>query len=170
MKKLEPPRDPIEAMGQAYELLLEKILEKTYQSRTAVHSIIDEIVRDIVAVYKFTDDEAHMLEEFVKRDLTDAAHYVDRTGKELKEWLGFDVSLIKQGFWQRFSEAADPTTLALYDLKRQGEKTEYRSGELVGLGTLVCDRCGENLHFHKPGRIPPCPRCYGASFQRPDHE
>ncbi len=170
MKKLQPPHDPIEAMGEAYELLLEKALKKAHQSSSLVHSVIAEIRGDIVALYQFSDEEAAKLEAYVKRDLIDAAGYLDKTGKELKDWLGFDVASMKREFWQLFSEAADQTTAALYQFKQQAASAEYHSGELTGLGTLMCDQCGETLHFHKPGHIPPCPKCNSTHFHRQNVE
>ena len=40
------------------------------------------------------------------------------------------------------------------------------TGEVTGAGTLVCDKCGEKLHFHKAGKIPPCPKCHATQFHR----
>jgi hypothetical protein len=77
---------------------------------------------------------------------------------------------MKQEFWERFSQAADQTTTALYQLRLETEIAEYHSGELIGLGTLVCDQCGEKLHFHKPGHIPPCPKCTSTHFHRQHFE
>jgi len=42
----------------------------------------------------------------------------------------------------------------------------YRTGEMTGPGTLVCDKCEEHLHFHKVGHIPPCPKCHAVNFHR----
>ena len=96
MKKSLPPHDPIESMGEAYELLLEKAQQKAHQSGVAIHQTIDEVRGDIVALTKFSEDEVVKLEAYVKRDLNDAAGYLDKTGKELKEWVGFDVGLMKR--------------------------------------------------------------------------
>jgi hypothetical protein len=167
MKDLIPPRDPIKAMGEAYELLLEKSLQKARQSGNLIHHVMEEVRDDIVAMNKFSKDEVIKLEEYVKRDLNDAARYLDKTGDELKGWLDFDVLWVKYEFWKSFSEAADQTTIALNELKRQAENAEeYHTGELVGLGTLVCDQCGKKLHFHKPGHIPPCSKCHSTCFHR----
>jgi rubrerythrin len=166
MKDLLPPHDPIEAMGEAYELLLEKALQKAHQSGNLVHHTIGVVRDEIVSMKKLSNDEVIKLEEYVKRDLSDAARYLDKTGKELKDWLGFEMELVKHEFWDRFSKAADQTTIALKELKRQAENAEYHTGELVGLGTLVCDQCGKKLHFHKPGHIPPCPKCTSTRFHR----
>ena len=124
MKKSLPPHDQIESMGEAYELLLEKAQQKAHQSGAAIHQMMDEIRGDVVALTKFSEDEVVKLEAYVKRDLIDAAGYLDKTGKELKEWVGFDVALMKHEFWGRFSAAADQTTKALYRLKQQAASAE----------------------------------------------
>ncbi len=166
MKDLPPPRDPIEAMGEAYELLLEKALHSARQGGAGLHEMTDVIRHDMGALSKYSEDELARLERYVKRDLIDAASYLNETGKELNDWLGFDLALIKSDLWQRFAAAADKTTTALLEIKLKAEISEYHTGEIIGLGTLVCDQCGETLHFHKPGHIPPCPRCKSAHFHR----
>jgi hypothetical protein len=170
MNNLLPPNDPVEAMGEAYELLLESALQKTRQSGALVHQMIEECRGDIVALNKFGDHEIVMLEDYVRRDLMDAARYLDKTGNDLKFWLGFDVARVKREFWERFSEAADQAAIALHQFNEQAANAEYHSGELVGLGTLVCDQCGEKYHSHKPDRIPPCSKCNNTHFHRPNFE
>ena len=170
MKDLPPPGDPIEALGETYELLLEKALQKAHQSGAILHRMINEIRGDIVALNKLGEDEVVKLEEYVKRDLIDAARYMDKTGKELKDWLGFDLALIERDFWEMFSAAADKTTTELLQIKLQAASAEYHTGELIGLGTLVCDQCSEKLHFYKPSHIPPCPKCHSTHFHRQNFE
>ncbi len=52
-------------------------------------------------------------------------------------------------------------------LKNELDKRAHpHTGEIIGAGTLVCDQCGEKLHFHKAGKIPPCPKCHGTTFHR----
>ncbi|BBP02330.1 zinc ribbon-containing protein [Sulfuriferula nivalis] len=166
MKDLLPPRDPIDGMGEAYELLLENVLKKTRQSGIVAREVYDEIRNEIIALDKFSDDEVDKLEVYIKRDLIDAAQYLDENGKDLTAWIGFDIALIKRDFLERFTNAADQTTVALARLKLKAEIAGYKTGELTGLGTLVCDQCGEKLHFHKPGHIPPCPKCNSTHFHR----
>lgn len=164
MKNPLPPTDPIEAMGKAYELLLEKILQEAHQGGAFLHRVIDEVRVDSPA--SVGEEEMGKLKKYVERDLVDAAQYRDRTGKELKYWLGFDLDLIESALWEKFSAAADKTTVELAQIKLQAEIAEYHTGELTGMGTLVCDQCGEKLHFHKPGHIPPCPKCNSIHFHR----
>lgn len=65
-----------------------------------------------------------------------------------------------------FSVAAEKTATELMLLKLQAESAGYHTGELTGLGTLVCDQCGDKLHFQKPGHGPPCPKCSSTHFHR----
>jgi hypothetical protein len=166
MNNLLPPANPIDALGEAYELLLESALKKAHQSGAFFHHMIDKSHDDIMALNKFSNDEIAMLEAYLKRDLIDAGRYLDKTGKELKFWLGFDESLIKRELWDRFSNAADHTAKELHQLNDLGTIGEYHSGELVGLGSLVCDRCGEKQHFLQPGHIPHCIKCQNTHFHR----
>ena len=166
MNKFLPPHNFIDAMGEAYELLLEKALQKVHQSGALVHHMIEESRGDIVALKKFSDDEVIKLEKYLKRDLFDAAQYLEKTEKDLESWVGFDVVLIKREFWERFAEAANQSTVLLTQLKKQVGNVNYQSSELVGLGTLICGQCGKKLHCHKPDYIPSCAKCGSTLFHR----
>ena len=170
MKKPPPPRDPVEALGEAYELLLEKSLDAAHKAEEkgglALHHFIDETKKDVAALNKLGKDEMDILAQYLKRDLNDAAQYLDKTGKELKDWFGFDIALIKDRLRDMFLLAADQTTKELFELKFRAQASEYHTGEITGPGTLLCDQCAEKLHFHKPGHIPPCPKCKGTRFHR----
>ncbi len=166
MNNLPPKQELTKKLSEAYEAVLANALHKAHQSGAVLHHIIDEVRDDIAALNTFSKDETALLKEYVKRDLTDAANYLDSTGKELKDWLGFDLALIESGLWDKFSAAADKTTLELLRIKQQALSAGYSTGELAGIGTLLCDQCATPLHFHKPGHIPPCPKCNHTHFHR----
>lgn len=42
----------------------------------------------------------------------------------------------------------------------------YTSGEITHGGEFKCMSCNALVHLKKPGRIPPCPKCANAKFQR----
>jgi len=63
--------------------------------------------------------------------LTQAANYLSTTGSELKDWLGFDATLLETAFLEPLLEAADPTTVELLAIKEQAELAQ-RSGHHVG--------------------------------------
>ena len=164
--------DPIESIGEAYELMLERALEglKTLEKKTgpAIHQLVDKARDTAVELEELSAEEADKLAVYLKRDLNDAGEYLTKTGGELKDWLGFESGLVKRELYDLMLRAADKSTLALLELKEQAaQKSDYHTGEVTGAGALVCDECGEQLHFHKVGRIPPCPKCHATVFHRP---
>lgn len=172
MTKLPTAHDPIEALGEAYELLLDKTVDeaKIAKSKTGpvLHKLIDEITQKSSDINELAGEESIKVAQYLKRDLIDAASYLENTGKALKDWLGFDMALIEDRLRDNFNMAADQTTVELLKLKQAAEAAGYRTGEITGPGTLVCDQCGEILHFHKAGHIPPCPKCQSTHYHRAD--
>jgi len=170
MTKLTPPHDPLEALGEAYELLLDKTIEEAkaakVKSGPALHHLIDEVAEKSSDINELAGEETVKLGRYLKRDLVDAASYLEKTGKALKDWLGFDLTYLEDRLRDNFAHAADQTTIELLKLKQEADAAGYHTGEITGPGTLLCDQCGETLHFHKAGHIPPCPKCQGTRFHR----
>ncbi len=169
MNKTQPQQDVNDAVGHAYQSSLETALQQSKHADSNFHHLLEIVTDDIKIASQIKADEAVDLKNSIKRDLLDAAHHLNETGKELKDWLGFDISLIKSELWQAFTEATDKTTLELLKLKQIAANAEYHTGEIIGLGTLVCDQCKAALHFHQPGHIPPCGKCHGTRFHRLNH-
>ncbi|MDX2478143.1 MAG: zinc ribbon-containing protein [Gammaproteobacteria bacterium] len=171
MSKENRPNDPLDILGVAYETMLERSatefrkLEK--KTGPALHSLIDNAKAKAVELGEITEDEAAHLAEYLKRDLSDASFYISEHGRELKDWLGFEDSLIAAELLDVFLQAANPTTVEMNELKLElAAQSIYKTGEVTGPGALACDECGEVLHFHKAGRIPPCPKCHKTSYHR----
>ncbi|MDH3453332.1 MAG: zinc ribbon-containing protein [Gammaproteobacteria bacterium] len=170
MKEMKPPHDPIDALGQAYEMVLEKSLEgaQRLEKRAGqrLHDMIDAVHEEVAAMSKLSREQVPKIAEYLKRDLADAAHFLSETGKDLQDWWGFESVLLEEQLRDNFKRAADQTTLELQELNQKAQLAEYRTGEITGPGSLLCDACDEVLHFHKPGRIPPCPKCRGSRYHR----
>ncbi|MCP5141422.1 MAG: zinc ribbon-containing protein [Gammaproteobacteria bacterium] len=169
MKEARNP-DPIDALGAAYERLLERSIDDAHalekEFGPSVRRWIEQARDKAVELGELSVEEGDRLATFLKRDLSDAGRYMARFGDELRGWWGFESSLLESGLMQRFLAAADRTTLELRDLEEHAG--EYHTGEITGPGTLVCRDCGETLSFRKPGRIPPCPKCHGTHYARPE--
>ncbi|HHM04605.1 MAG TPA: hypothetical protein ENJ19_02535 [Gammaproteobacteria bacterium] len=160
-----------EKLVQAYNRMLEHVKDKLsqveHQSADALHHAVAHAKEKTLELGELTREEIDKLGDYLRRDLEDAGEYLADTGKELKEWFEFDVTLIESWLLEAFTEAADQTRLALLALEQQARRaSEYHTGEITGVGTLVCQSCGERLHFHHTGRIPPCPKCHGTMFKR----
>ncbi len=163
--------DPIDALGAAYEKMFERAAENLHSAevKTAplLHKLIDEARDEAIALGELSENDAAKLAGWLKRDLDDAITYLAETGHELKDWLGFETTLLENATLDLLLRAADKTTVELSIMKENFRRAStYTTGEITGVGTLVCEQCAEKLHFHKTGRIPPCPRCHSTTFHR----
>jgi hypothetical protein len=111
-------------------------------------------------------EEIQKLSDYLQRDIHDAANALADNGKQLADWLEFDLDLAESKFGEWVAKVANPTTLELQLWKEQAKQGEWHTGEITGAGTLVCDACGEQVHFEKSGHIPPCPKCKGTVFKK----
>ncbi len=163
--------DPLDALGAAYEKMFERAAEHFHKAeeRTGplLHKLIDEARDKAVELKELSREDAEKVASWVKRDLSEAASYLSETGRDLRDWLGFETTLVESGLFDFLLKAADKTTISLLEMKEAAEQAStYHTGEITGPGTLVCDNCSEKLHFHRTGRIPPCPKCHGTTFHR----
>lgn len=168
----ERKRDPIDRMTDAYERMLERVdglLEVAEKSTLpTLRRALEQAREKAVELNELTREEAEKLTEYVERDMKDAAHFLLETGSEFRQWWQFDVQMIEQRMMEMFANVADKTRLELERLADQArEASLYHTGEVTGPGTLLCNGCGKELHFHQAGRIPPCPGCHGTGFKRP---
>ncbi len=172
MKELKPPHDPIEAVGQVYERLFEAVAEEWKQIGDRTEPVLHELVakaRDkLFAAEEITEEQGQKLAEYLERDLRDMGHHLAETGRDLKDWLGFETALLEDWFASLLLQAADRTEVEWLKMKMEAatERPTYRTGEVALPGTFECSKCGERLHLHKAGYIPPCPRCQTTEFRR----
>ena len=163
--------DPIDALGAAYEKMYERAAENLHstekKSAQLLHKLIDEAKDKAVGLKELSEEDAAKLADWLKRDLDDTVNYLSETGLELKDWLGFETTLLESAVLDLLLKSADKTTVELLTMKDYARQPHaYHTGEITGPGTLVCDQCGEKLHFHRAGKIPPCPKCHATTFHR----
>ncbi len=163
--------DPLDALGAAYETMYERVAERLHQAKEQtgpiLHKFIDEAKEKAVELDELTEEDAGKLTAWLRRDLDDAITHIAETDEKLKDWLGFETTLMESALLHMLLETADKTTVELLRLKQNAEQPYiYHTGEVTGPGMLICDECGEVLHFHKAGKIPPCPRCHKVYFHR----
>jgi hypothetical protein len=165
-----PKKEPDERLTEAYERMLERAhrsLEDTGRSASALQHIIAEAKERAVELGELTREEADRIAAYVERDMHDAATFITDSGKGLADWLQFDLQYIEDRFLEMFQNVADKTRVELAALAHRAEHAnDYHTGEVTGPGTLACQMCGQALHFHKTGHIPPCPKCKGTLFRR----
>jgi len=153
---------------RAYRRMLERareILEN--ETRPSLKDAVERARKSTVELGEVTREEADHVAGYLQRDLHDAGDYLSRTGRELREWAQIDLSMVEHGLVDLFVRAADRTRLEMEAFNRELKSGPlYRSGEMTGPGTLRCGNCGQLMHFHEPGHIPPCPKCHKTEFRR----
>jgi len=131
-----------------------------------------------------TSDFANTAMEKARQQLTAAGAFSEEQGKNLKGFLERDFSQIAQTMRDGAREKLNPARVsagALASLSamfnaagnalssaavRTQKALSCRSGEITSAGTLTCASCGNELHFKKTGRVPPCPRCHATEFRK----
>ncbi len=163
--------EPFDVLATAYEKIFESAAKGFHnaekKSAELLHELIDKAKDEAVELGEVSREDAEKLSTYIKRDLSEAARHMSISGRELREWLGFETILLETEFVDQLLKLADPTKVELFKLKLDAqEMPPYHTGEITGPGTLFCDQCGEKLHFYRAGKIPPCPKCHATSFHR----
>lgn len=173
MSDNDPIITPTKNMIEAYRKLLKFTMKeaKLVEDKTGpvLHELIDTTSKNMSKLGDITEEEAEKVSDYLKRDLREAANYMSETGEDLKKWFSLDTingEILEEYILELFMEAADQTTVELNKIKLAAATAEYHTGEITAPGILVCDECGENLHFEKTGHIPPCAKCRGTRFHR----
>ena len=162
---------PTERLVEAYDRMMERVSasleEAEEKARPTLQKHLDRAVDKTVELEELTREEAEKVAAWLRRDLRDAGHHLAETGDELGNWLKFDIELMEQRLYEFLARAADKTKLELLELRETLEADPpHHSGEITGPGTLYCSGCGQAMHFHRTGHIPPCPKCHGSNFRR----
>jgi predicted RNA-binding Zn-ribbon protein involved in translation (DUF1610 family) len=152
---------------EAYNRMLERTRAGMGEAGKGMQHALDAAMEKASELGELSREEAEKVSEYVKRDLQDAAEFISESGDELRDWLRFDMAVVENSLLDLFSDMVDHTRDALTRLElRANALGEWHTGEITSIGTLQCKGCGEKLHFHHTGHIPPCPKCHGTAFRR----
>ena len=110
-----------------------------------------------------TAEEAHEIGEFIKRDINDAAEFMMDSNAEFYDWLLLDIEVIERKVVDLFLSVADHTRIELEQFKIAKMPAEqiplYKSGEITGPSTLICESCGKAKPFLSSDAITDCEKC-----------
>ncbi|VAW71917.1 hypothetical protein MNBD_GAMMA10-1279 [hydrothermal vent metagenome] len=167
----DPRHDPVDALSKAYDKMHERAAKNLHQaqdkSAQLLHHFINQAKDKAVALEELTEEDAAKVARWLKRDMNDFIDYLVEGENELKDWLGFETNLLENVFLDLLLQTADKTTVELLALKENARRASiYHTGEITAPGTLICDKCGEVLHFHKTAKIPPCAKCHATAYHR----
>ena len=158
---------------EAYNNLMKHLYEAMDNT---LHSVADalEIAKEKTSEFgghaqEFTQEELDRIAHYVMRDIEHAATSPKpvKDNNSLSEWLKFDIELLENFALNRFMDIADKTRIELAKIATQAKKYHlYKSGEIAGPGTFVCDDCDKQIAFKSTSVIPDCPECGGKNFKR----
>ncbi|MDH5409065.1 MAG: zinc ribbon-containing protein [Gammaproteobacteria bacterium] len=168
---MNKPDFDTEKLQQAYDTMLKRIKEIWHdveeKARPTLQEALDKAHEKATELGEITREEADKISGYVKRDLHEAAEFLSENGKQLKDWLKFDLEFAEVKLAEMFATLADTTRIELDKLAERARKVgEWHTGEITGVGILRCTACGELLHFEKTGHIPPCPKCRGTVYKK----
>ena len=160
-----------EKLTNAYDKFLKtakEFLDVTEkEAQPALQDAIDKAKEKMAEATELSAEEIEKVSNYVMRDIHDAADYIAFGERELGDWLRLDALYIEDQLMEAFSKMVDHTRMALDDIENKAFlASEWHTGEVTSVGTLVCEKCGEVLHFQKTGHVPPCPKCHHTVFIR----
>jgi len=129
----------------------------------------------VVQSGEVTAEEAYEIGEYIKRDINDAAEYMMDSSAEFYDWLLLDIEIIERKVMELFLSVADHTRIELEQFNKISPRSNhllveqipvYKSGEITGPGTLICENCGKVKPFLSSDEITNCERCEHNRFIR----
>lgn len=155
----------------AFDHMVENVSEAVHNAEEVLAPTIDEMVHNAQVLarelFALTQEEAEGLGDTLKRDLHKANKTLNQQGKELKDWLSFDLALVEDRFIDLVARAADKAWLEFREFEYEDHQASlYRSGEICSAGTFSCCNCDKTINLPGTGQIPRCPSCDHDNFYR----
>lgn len=148
-----------------YQAFIERFTRDLQTGEHQINKAVETTEAYLNATSDLTRDELALINAYIERDLAEFAQSYEESKAAFKDGV-FYLSL-KESIWQGLAEITDKTQLewreVIDDVTHHGV---YQSGEIVGLGNLVCEHCHHRLVFNHPDVLPVCPKCGGTEFNR----
>lgn len=152
-------------VAQYYRELVASLSERLRNGERDIDLLVEQARQRVLQAGELTRTEADELIRAVRRDLEEFAMSYEESLEEESDSVFMRV--IKDSLWQELADITDKTQLewreVFQDLSHHGV---YHSGEVVGLGNLVCEKCHFHLAVYTPDVLPLCPKCGHDQFQR----
>ena len=160
-----------EKLVAAFDHMVENVSEAVHDAEEALAPTIDEMVHNAQVLarelFALSQEEAESLGDTLKRDMHKANKTLNQQGKELKDWLSFDLALVEDRFIDLIARAADKTWLDFHKFEFEDHQASlYRSGDVCNAGSFNCCHCDNSIKLTKTGQIPRCPVCDHDEFYR----
>lgn len=159
-------RAKLEAQYDKYAERFRELFEAGQdRSREAMDKAMERAREQLAAAGEFTSEQGEKFKQYLERDLGQAAQTMRRIGQDAYQRM--DPDRLRMGALSSLSKLLDAAGDALHAWSRKAEEAAIcEAGQVTSAGTLTCVKCGQVLELKKTSYIPPCPKCYGASFRK----
>ncbi len=154
---------------QAYDQLMGHLYELMDDTIHNVADVMDLAKEKTSELGGLTQEEISQVSDYLMRDIEDVANSTSEVSNEnsLSEWFKFDIELLENFALNAFTSLADKTRIELAKIENQAKKYHaYKSGDITGPGTFLCDKCGKQISFKSTSQLPNCPECNATAFSR----
>ena len=152
-------------VAQFYRELVTTLTERLRNGERDIDALVEQARARVIQTGELTRTDVDELIRAVRRDLEEFAMSYSESQDDEEDSVFLRV--IKESIWQELADITDKTQLewreVFQDLNHHGV---YHSGEVVGLGNLVCEKCHFHLAVYTPDVLPLCPKCGHDQFQR----
>lgn len=148
-----------------YQELLSAVVKRLNNGERDLEQLAHSARQTLQQRGELTHQEIEQVMQAIRRDLAEFARSYEESREEASDSLF--MRSIKDSLWQELADITDKTQLEWRELfKDVSHHGVYHSGEVVGLGSLVCEQCHNRLTFYTPEVLPRCPKCSHDQFHR----
>src|SRR5471032_1028679 len=153
-------------VAQYYRQLVTSLTERLQNGERDIDVLVQDARATLEREGKLTDLQIEQLTYSVRRDLHEfsrqyAANKQVAAVEDAEEDSVF-MRIIKESLWKELADMTDKTQLEWKEVfKDVNHHGIYHSGEVVGLGNLVCENCHFTLAVYTPEVLSKCPKCSG---------
>lgn len=152
-------------VGQYYRQLVASLSARLTQGERDIDGMVEEARQEMLAHSDLSRSEVNEVTRAVRRDLEEFARSYGENEEDLTDSIFMRV--IRESVWKELADITDKSQLewreVFQDLNHHGV---YQSGEVVGLGNLVCEKCRFTRAIYTPETLTRCPKCGYDQFQR----
>ncbi|GLW36855.1 hypothetical protein AO825_12305 [Pectobacterium brasiliense] len=152
-------------LARYYRELMASVTARLNNGERDLDSLVLSARKTLQESSELTQKEIEQVIQAVQRDLEEFARSYNESQGEFTDSVFMRV--IKESLWQELADITDKTQLEWREIfKDVNHHGVYHSGEVVGLGNLVCENCHHHIAFYTPEVLPLCPKCSHDLFHR----
>lgn len=152
-------------VAQVYRATVAALTQRLERGERDIDALVASARLRLLAQQNLTSAEVDEVMRAVRRDLQEFALSYEESSDAVGDSLFMRV--IRESIWKELADITDKSQLewreVFQDLRHHGV---YQSGEVVGLGNLVCEKCHFTRAIYTPETLTRCPECGHDQFQR----